>query len=92
LYPPDLIHVLIEMLIKLPTQVINVGSDQAISMLSLANLISQKTNGLPVHLMGEEREPSNYVPSIENLRFYVTDREFVGIEEMIDRWLSWLKD
>ena len=92
LYPTDLIHVLIELLIKLPTQVINVGSDQAISMLNLANLISQKTNGLPVHLMGEEREPSNYVPSIENLRLYVSDREFLGIDAMIDRWLSWLKD
>lgn len=91
LYPSDLIHVLIEMLAKLPTQVINIGSDKPISMQNLANLVSQKTNQLPIQLIGEELEPSNYVPSIENLRLYVTDREFVDIEEILDRWLSWLQ-
>jgi UDP-glucuronate decarboxylase len=91
LYPTDLIHILIEMLVKLPTQAINVGSDQPISMENLANLVSVKTNQLPIQLLGEEREPSNYVPSIENLRRHVTQKEFIGIDEMLDRWLSWLK-
>jgi nucleoside-diphosphate-sugar epimerase len=91
LYPTDLIHVLIEMLVKLPTQTINVGSDQSITMENLANLVSEKTNRLPIHLLGEEREPSNYVPSIENLRSYVTQKEFINIDEMLERWLSWLK-
>ena len=91
LYPTDLIHILIEMLVKLPTQSINVGSDQSISMENLANLVSEKTNKLPIQLLGEEREPSNYVPSIKNLRIHVTEKEFMGIDEMLDRWLSWLR-
>jgi len=91
LYPSDLIHVLIELLVKIPTQTINVGSDQSISMENLANLISGKTNQLPIQLLGEEREPSNYVPSIENLRRYVTKKKFIDIDEILDRWLSWLK-
>jgi len=91
LYPTDLIHILIEMIVKLPTQIINVGSDQPTSMENLANLVSGKTNQLPIQLLGEEREPSNYVPSIENLRRYVTQKDFIGIDEMLDRWLSWLK-
>lgn len=91
LYPSDLIHVLIEMLVKLPTQTINVGSDQSITMENLATLVSEKTNRLPIQLLGEEREPSNYVPSNENLRRYVTQKEFINIDEILERWLSWLK-
>lgn len=91
LYPTDLIHILIEMLVKLPTQTINVGSDQSINMENLANLVSSKTNRLPIQLLGEDREPSNYVPSVENLRRYVTQKEFINIDEILERWLSWLK-
>jgi nucleoside-diphosphate-sugar epimerase len=91
MYPSDLIHVLIEMLAKVPTQVINVGSDKPISMQNLANLVSQKTNQMPIQLIGEELEPSNYVPSIKNLRLYVTEKEFIEIDEILDRWLSWLQ-
>jgi nucleoside-diphosphate-sugar epimerase len=91
LYPTDLIHILIEMLVKLPTQTINVGSDQSINMEDLANLVSSKTNQLPIQLLGEEREPSNYVPSIKKLRSYVTQKEFMGMDEILERWLSWLR-
>jgi nucleoside-diphosphate-sugar epimerase len=91
LYPTDLIHILVEMLVKRPTQAINVGSDNYISMEELANLVSQKTNQLPIQLLGEELAPSNYVPGIQNLRRYVTQKEFIGLDEIFDRWLSWLK-
>jgi nucleoside-diphosphate-sugar epimerase len=90
LYPTDLIHILIEMLVRPPTQTINVGSDESISMDNLANLVSEKTNRLPIQLLGEDREPSNYVPSIKNLRNHVTQKKFIAIDEILDRWLSWL--
>lgn len=90
LYPSDLIHSLLELcFIDLP-RVVNIGSDIPITMFSLAQRISERINGVPIEVLGASLEPSRYVPSLENFRKYVSQKPFIEIDEIIDRWARWL--
>lgn len=91
MYPTDLVHVIFELLVKSPTKPINVGSDQAISMGELAKLVSSKNGNCKIEFNGEASEPNNYVPSITNLREYVSRKSFLTLEEILERWMSWIQ-
>ena len=91
LYPSDLVHCLLQLSVCDSTEVINIGSDIPISILSLAEKVSAIVGSVPIIQSGEDKEPSNYVPSITNLRKYVTDKPFIQIDEILLRWTKWLK-
>ncbi len=90
MYAGDLIICLLKILRTVPTEPINIGSDEPISMRHLAELISNATHNLPIRLSGEDKPASTYVPSIENLRANLPDINFLPIDEILDRWLRWI--
>jgi nucleoside-diphosphate-sugar epimerase len=91
LYPTDLIGILLQLTqvsTKLP---LNIGSDAPIKLLDLATKISYSTTGHGIFLSNPSSEPSNYVPSIKNLRETTWKRELISIDEALEKWLKWLK-
>jgi nucleoside-diphosphate-sugar epimerase len=91
LYPTDLVHCLLQMSVIESDAIFNIGSDIPISMLSLAEKVSTIVGSVPIIQSGDDKQPSNYVPSITNLRKYVTDKPFIPIDEILVRWSKWLK-
>jgi len=91
LYPTDLVHCLLQMSVIESDVIVNIGSDVPISMLSLAEKVSAIVGNVPIIQSGEDKQPNNYVPSITNLRKYVTDKPFIPIDEILVRWTKWLK-
>jgi dTDP-glucose 4,6-dehydratase len=91
LYPSDLVHCLLQLSVSDSTEIINIGSDIPISILSLAEKVSAFVGSVPIIQTGGDKQPSNYVPSITNLRKYVTNKPFVPIDEILLRWTKWLK-
>jgi len=91
LYPSDLVHCLLQLSVSDSNKIVNIGSDIPVSMLSLAEKVSTIVGNVPIIQSGEDKEPSNYVPSITNLRRYVTDKPFIPIDEILVRWAKWLK-
>ena len=91
LYPSDLVHCLLQLSVSDSHKIINIGSDIPISMLSLAKKVSAIVGNVPIIQSGEDKAPSNYVPSITNLREHVTDKAFIPIDEILVRWVNWLK-
>ena len=92
LYPSDLVHCLLQLSVSDSNEIINIGSDIPISVLSLAEKVSTIVGNVPIIQSGEDKQPSNYVPSITNLRKYVTDKPFIPIDEILVRWAKWLKN
>jgi nucleoside-diphosphate-sugar epimerase len=91
LYPTDLVHCLLQMSVIESDAIFNIGSDIPISMLFLAEKVSTIVGNVPIIQSGEDKQPSNYVPSITNLRKYVTNKPFIPIDEILVRWSKWLK-
>jgi len=91
LYPTDLIGILLQ-LTQVNTKLsINIGSDTPIKLRDLATKISNSTTGHGLFLSNPGDEPSNYVPSIKNLRETTWKKELVSVDEAIEKWLNWLK-
>jgi nucleoside-diphosphate-sugar epimerase len=90
LYPVDLIHCLLEMAVTEFKSTVNIGSDTPISMFQLAEEICQNIGKVPILLLGENAIQSNYVPSVKNLRQYITDKKFISLDESLNRWNEWL--
>jgi dTDP-glucose 4,6-dehydratase len=91
LYPTDLIGILIQLTQVDTNLAINIGSDIPIKLHDLAVKISNNTTRHGIYMSNPNEEPSNYVPSIENLREAIWKKELVSIDESIQKWLSWLK-
>jgi dTDP-glucose 4,6-dehydratase len=90
LYPTDLIGILIQ-LTQVDTKLaINIGSDTPIKLRDLAVKISNSTTSHGIYMSNPNEEPSNYVPSIENLRETIWRKELITIDQAIQNWLSWL--
>ena len=90
LYPTDLIGILIQ-LTQVDTHLaINIGSDTPINLYDLGVKISNLTTSHGVHLSNPKKEPSNYVPSIKNLRETIWRKELISIDQAIQNWIAWL--
>lgn len=70
---------------------INIGSDIPISMTSLSNLVQEKTGSPQIIFTNPDSQPSNYVPSIIQLRELIPNFKPIEIEESLDKWISWIK-
>jgi nucleoside-diphosphate-sugar epimerase len=91
LYPTDLIGILLQLTQVNTNLSINIGNDTPIKLRDLATKISNYTTDRGLFMSNSSAEPSNYVPSIKNLRETIWKKELVSIDEAIDKWLNWLK-
>jgi len=91
MYPADLVISLLSVATHEKYQNINIGSDVPISMFHLAKLISRMTENSEVKLADNYSEPTNYVPSITNLRSIIREYQFTNIEDSLHNWINWLK-
>lgn len=73
----------------------NVGSERAISIGELAGMIASRSGTSVVFENGEQAPPtsssSRYVPSVKRITSELGVREMIGIEEAIDRTLSFYR-
>ena len=60
-------------------------------MLQLAKLISGLTSNSEIILANQTIEPSNYVPSIANLREIIPNLNFISLKDSILKWIKWLQ-
>lgn len=91
MYPADLVSSLLTIVTYEKYENFNVGSDVPFSMLEIANLIAEITGNSKVVVSGKDLAPTNYVPSISNLRKIIPDFEFISLENSIIKWIDWIK-
>ena len=91
MYPTDLTTWVLAALVKPPTERINIGSETPISMLDLANLISNMTTQKGVQGDNFTEAPSNYAPSTIRSRQVLAVDERVDLPDGITRWIKWLE-
>ena len=90
-YPLDLVKILFSLVKLNQYHDINIGNDLPISMIELATKISNLTSKRGVELMNPEALPSNYVPSVKNLRQLVWQQDFISLDQAIEKWITWLE-
>ncbi len=91
LYPTDMTDWLLAILVKPHQDVLHVGSRIPVEMSELAEKISETFNGTPISFLGMESQASNYVPETQVMRRIYGVNQRIGLEEGLDRWVSWLK-
>lgn len=89
MYPSDLVKSLLTVVVQSTYRNVNIGSENPISKRHLANLISAQTSKSEIILTDPSAEPSNYVPSISNLKELMPDTNFLGIKDSIEKWIDW---
>jgi dTDP-glucose 4,6-dehydratase len=90
MYPSDLVKSLLTVAVQTTYSNVNIGSEKSISMFQLAKLISACTSNSEIILTNPSAEQSNYVPSVTNLKNLMPDTIFVGLQDSIDKWITWL--
>lgn len=78
MYPTDLAIWILVALLNPKNLTVNIGSESPISMLELANLVSELTSKKGVRIMNLSQPASNYVPSTS------TFREEYGVAQTVD--------
>lgn len=91
MYPSDLVKSLLSVAVQNNYMNINIGGAEPISMLQLAKLISGLTSNSEIILANQTIEPSNYVPSIANLREIIPNLNFISLKDSILKWIKWLQ-
>ena len=91
MYPTDLICILLKLIQSTQRCDINIGSDNPIKVGDLAAKISNAVSGIGVHMCNPGDIPSNYVPSIGNLRKEIWSSTFVSLDLALEKWVSWLR-
>jgi dTDP-glucose 4,6-dehydratase len=69
---------------------LNVGSEESISMMNLAHLISRMTSNKGVNLNNLSTSPSNYVPATTRLKSLLPGHSFISLEDSLSRWIEWI--
>lgn len=90
MYPTDLINWIFSALINPLDENVNIGSENPITMLELAETISNLTSKLGVEVKLNQDESTNYVPSTAMFRKLYRVSEMISIEEGLDRWIEWV--
>lgn len=86
--PGDLTTWLLRALIDPKPGFFNIGSENSISMVELATLISQLTSNKGVEVPNPETLPSNYVPSTLNFRSAYNLSESVLLADGLRSWIN----
>jgi nucleoside-diphosphate-sugar epimerase len=94
LYASDLVTWLLTLLVKgLPGETYNVGSDQAIDLVSLARLVGASTPGVAVEVPNPPLsvKAEHYVPSIDKSKQELHLNVTVSLETALSRTLDWAR-
>ena len=91
LYPTDLTVWLLKLLANPCDNPINIGSDIPVTMLELANIVSELTSKKGVDFLNPSTPASRYVPSIENAKRILQVKPKVSLVEGLERWIKWLE-
>jgi dTDP-glucose 4,6-dehydratase len=90
MYPTDLTIWILSALLEPKNLNVNIGSEIPISMLDLANLISDMTSKKGVKILGDDKVASNYVPSTLCFRQNYGVSEQIDLSNGLERWIEWL--
>lgn len=90
MYPTDLTTWIFSSLLNPKNIDANIGSERAVSMFDLANIVSDLTSKKGIRLIGQNKMASNYVPSTLHFRTNYDVREEISILDGFDRWIEWL--
>jgi dTDP-glucose 4,6-dehydratase len=91
LYPTDLVSWILQILINPVNKPIHVGSENAISMMELAEKINKLTNNQGFKISNPHAEVNHYVPSTLETRKIYSTTETVSLEEGLIRWIKFLE-
>ena len=91
LYPTDLIEVLFQTLLLKEPVPFNVGSNTGITISDLAQKVSSLSSNLGVTFSNPDSDPSNYVPSTENMNKIVKKNSYLDLDASLEKWINWLK-
>jgi nucleoside-diphosphate-sugar epimerase len=91
LYPTDLVTWILNVLMNPVNRVIHIGSENAISMMNLAEKINDLTNNQGLRISNPYAEVSHYVPSTKETRQIYGTKEIVPLEEGLIRWIKFLE-
>jgi dTDP-glucose 4,6-dehydratase len=90
LYPTDLIVWLLHLMVKPTINAVHIGSENLVSMVALADKISN-IFCLPGFSNGDDSaELSIYGPDTSKTRNYLNVSEEVSLDESLIRWKNWL--
>lgn len=89
LYPTDLVNWLLAAILNPSSEATHIGSEDAISMKDLAELVSKKI--LKINYQNPDAPVSHYVPSTTNTRTRLGVSQRVALEDGLDRWQKFLK-
>jgi dTDP-glucose 4,6-dehydratase len=90
LYPTDLIVWLVNSLVKPTLNPIHIGSEGLISILGLAEKISEIFSSPSVSRGDDSSELSIYAPDTSKTRSFLNVSEEVSLNESLMRWKNWL--
>lgn len=90
MFPVDLVVWLLKSILDPHDVNMNVGSEDSISMLDLAAMISNLTHKKGVVILNPETPPNNYVPKTEIFRSIYNVKESVTLETGLISWLAYL--
>ena len=91
LYPSDLITWIIKLLIKPSKENLNFGSDIAITMNDLAQILKNKFKSVEINMVDKNAKRSVYVPAIHNTKRVLGVSQKISLETGLDKWIKWLK-
>lgn len=92
MYPTDLTIWLLKSLIDPKPGFYNIGSENSVSMIELAKLVSKLTSNKGVEVPNPETLPNNYVPSTLNFRTTYNSREDVSLVDGLQRWIHSIRN
>jgi dTDP-glucose 4,6-dehydratase len=90
MYPTNLIQSLIELLVKPDSSIINLGSSEPISMVTLAENIRDYFGRGEIEFLGKQSPQSNYVPETSWLQYKFEGIMQTKLQEGLRRWDNWL--
>ena len=89
LYPTDLVHILLQLLVNPIQSPFNVGSKQQITMVNLATEIASHIKAKKITYGFEEEIPNYYVPMINTIENNFNFAPSVSLSQGIQKWVSW---
>ena len=89
LYPTDLVHLLLQLLVKPVQSPFNVGSNKHITMTELATEIAGNLNLKKVLYNFEEITPNHYVPMVNTIETMFDFEPTITLSQGIQKWLWW---
>jgi nucleoside-diphosphate-sugar epimerase len=90
MFPADLVSWLLKAILNPQTTNLNVGSENSVTMLEIASMVSNLTSKKGVALLCPTTVANNYVPSTKNFRSIYSVEESIDLEKGLGLWAEWL--